>query len=319
MLADNTDGLAIVETNDLATGMRKIVNDTSAYYLLGYYSTNLRNDGRYRRIDVTSGAPGLEIRARRGYFAPTETSSRPGTRAMPTAPVSAVPPAIAAALGSLSKVGPNVHLYTNVGVFGGDLTIAVELSSSQMILNEAWASGAEVDVVVTTASGDAVGTAAGRVAPASRGVFVKVPLGASEGPWRVVTTARNGAVHVEDRVDVRPVSNRLVADAWLFRATPAPASPLRAVADFQYRRTERVHIEWPMVSSLDRREARLLDRIGAPLPVPVNLTERASNGRQVVAADLNLAPLSAGDYVIELTVGSGTATETRLLAIRVVP
>ena len=35
MLADNTDGLAIVETNDLATGMRKIVNDTSAYYLLG--------------------------------------------------------------------------------------------------------------------------------------------------------------------------------------------------------------------------------------------------------------------------------------------
>ena len=88
---------------------------------------------------------------------------------------------------------------------------------------------------------------------------------------------------------------------------------------FRTRRTERVHIEWPMVSSLDRREARLLDRIGAPLPVPVNLTERASNGRQVVAADLNLAPLSAGDYVIELTVGSGPATETRLLAIRVVP
>jgi hypothetical protein len=126
-------------------------------------------------------------------------------------------------------------------------------------------------------------------------------------------------VHVEDRVDVRPVTGRLVADPWLFRATPAPASPLRAVADFQYRRTERVHVEWPIARSLDRREARLLDRTGAPLPVPVNVTERESNGRQVVAADLNLAPLSAGDYLIELTVGSGAATETRLLAIRVVP
>ena len=58
-LAENTDGLAIVNTNDLGKGMRRIVDDVSAYYLLGYYSTNTRNDGRYRSIDVKMKPPGL--------------------------------------------------------------------------------------------------------------------------------------------------------------------------------------------------------------------------------------------------------------------
>ena len=39
---------------------------------------------------------------------------------------------------------------------------------------------------------------------------------------------------------------------------------------------------------------------------------------EAVLADINLAPLRAGDFVIELTVGSGAATEKKLLAIRVV-
>ena len=39
MLADETDGRAIVNRNDLAKGMKQIVRDSSAYYLLGYNST----------------------------------------------------------------------------------------------------------------------------------------------------------------------------------------------------------------------------------------------------------------------------------------
>ena len=78
-LADNTDGIAIVNTNDLAAGMRRIVEDVSAYYLLGYYSTNTAHDGRYRRIDVKLKAPDQRVRARRGYFAPSE-GARPTRR-----------------------------------------------------------------------------------------------------------------------------------------------------------------------------------------------------------------------------------------------
>ena len=70
-IAENTDGIAIVDDNDLAGGLRRIVDDVSAYYLLGYYSTNTKFDGRLRRIQVKMKPPGLNVRARRGYLAPT--------------------------------------------------------------------------------------------------------------------------------------------------------------------------------------------------------------------------------------------------------
>jgi hypothetical protein len=50
----------------------------------------------------------------------------------------------------------------------------------------------------------------------------------------------------------------------------------------------------------------------------VTLTERELDGRPTVAADLNLAPLTAGDYVIELTLGQGATRERALVAFRIV-
>ena len=73
-----------------------------------------------------------------------------------------------------------------------------------------------------------------------------------------------------------------------------------------------------MLTALDQRIARLLDRRGQPLALPVTVTERDSDGRAVVAADLILGPLAEGDYVIELVVGSGAETERRFVAIRIV-
>ena len=48
-LADNTDGIAVVNSNDLDRGMKRISDDLTSYYLLGYYSTNAKLDGRFRR------------------------------------------------------------------------------------------------------------------------------------------------------------------------------------------------------------------------------------------------------------------------------
>ena len=44
-LADNTDGRAIVNTNDLGKGMRQIIRDASGYYLIGYNSSQAPTDG----------------------------------------------------------------------------------------------------------------------------------------------------------------------------------------------------------------------------------------------------------------------------------
>jgi len=68
-LAINTDGRAIVNRNDLAMGMKQIVRDTSAYYLLGYNSTFTATDGKFHEIKVRVKRPGIQVRARKGYWA----------------------------------------------------------------------------------------------------------------------------------------------------------------------------------------------------------------------------------------------------------
>ena len=52
MLADNTDGRAIVNRNDLAGGMKQIIKDASGYYLIGYSSTQAPTDGKFHEIKV---------------------------------------------------------------------------------------------------------------------------------------------------------------------------------------------------------------------------------------------------------------------------
>ena len=67
-LASATDGIAIINTNDLDGGFRRVTADLSSYYLLGYYSTG-KLDGKFHAIRVRVKRPGVQVRARRGYLA----------------------------------------------------------------------------------------------------------------------------------------------------------------------------------------------------------------------------------------------------------
>ena len=70
-LSEETGGIAIVNSGDLAGGLGRIVLDNSRYYLLGYYSDSTRwARNRFMRIEVKLKRPGLQIRARRGYLPP---------------------------------------------------------------------------------------------------------------------------------------------------------------------------------------------------------------------------------------------------------
>lgn len=69
-LAEETGGVASINANDFRQAFDRIVRDNSSYYVLGYYPTNDRRDGRFRRIEVRLNRPGLEVRARKGYQAP---------------------------------------------------------------------------------------------------------------------------------------------------------------------------------------------------------------------------------------------------------
>ena len=94
-VADDSGGFTVRNTNNLSAGIQKIANETQAYYLLGYIPANTARDGRFRKIQVKlANAKGLEIRARKGYYAPSEA----GRTAM--APKRGVDPVIQSALDS---------------------------------------------------------------------------------------------------------------------------------------------------------------------------------------------------------------------------
>jgi VWFA-related protein len=69
VLAEQTGGRAIVNTNDGLKGMRAILTDSSAYYLIGYTSTENARDGKFHEVKVKIKRPGLESRAKPGYWA----------------------------------------------------------------------------------------------------------------------------------------------------------------------------------------------------------------------------------------------------------
>jgi len=110
-LAASTDGFTVIDTNDFTTGVRRIVDDMSSYYLLGYYSTNAKLDGRFRKITVRVKRPGVSVRARNGYLAPTEAEMAPppkppGTAGAPAAPRTPRSDAVAGALADLTRLRP---------------------------------------------------------------------------------------------------------------------------------------------------------------------------------------------------------------------
>ena len=71
VLGEETGGFAAVNRNDFRDAFQRIVDDNSSYYVMGYYSTNDRRDGRFRKIEVKlANRPGLTVRARKGYVAP---------------------------------------------------------------------------------------------------------------------------------------------------------------------------------------------------------------------------------------------------------
>ena len=75
-LAANTDGVAVVNNSNIDRALEGMVQDTGAYYLLGYYSSNTRLDGRFRKLTVRVKREDVDVRSRPGYLAPTEAALR---------------------------------------------------------------------------------------------------------------------------------------------------------------------------------------------------------------------------------------------------
>jgi hypothetical protein len=75
-LAKDTGGKAMLDNNDLSAGIVQAADAISSYYILGYYSTHVALDGKFRKTDVKLGpsvsAANADVSFRRGYYADKE-------------------------------------------------------------------------------------------------------------------------------------------------------------------------------------------------------------------------------------------------------
>jgi VWFA-related protein len=319
-LAENTNGHAVVDANDISRGLRQVASDLSAYYLLGYASSNPAHDGKYRRIEVKTTQPHLSVVARHGYVAPDAATAAAAVSPPGVTPVSA---AVSDELARLSRFRPGASLFVYATQSVAAVNVVAEVAPQEFGRGQ-WSTGGEVRVSIT-GPGGRTATATGRIEAGSRAALVRVPLTAPEtGPWHVAVRAAAQAAALDGDAETAPVSasGGVVGAPICYRGTSVARAPLRPVADFQFRRTERLHVDWPLSDVVEQRSARVLDRRGQPLPLRPMVSDRTDGdgaaAHAVIGVDLPLSALAAGDYLIELSVTRRGETVQRMLAFRIV-
>jgi VWFA-related protein len=157
-VAVDTGGFSVLNTNDFARAFDRIVSENSSYYLLGYYPTNDKRDGKTRTLQVRVKRPGLTVRARKSYVAAK------GKTPAPAAPAAnAPPPAVVDALGSPLPV-PGMPMRAFAAAFKGpaqkaNVAFAIEMDASPLnFVNRAgaWVESLEVVNTAVAAGGTTI-------------------------------------------------------------------------------------------------------------------------------------------------------------------
>jgi VWFA-related protein len=320
-LAEGTDGTAVVATNNIAPALRRVVDDLSSYYLLGYYSTG-KLDGKFHSISVRVKRPGVSVRARRGYQALREADVAKAVAPKPAASAgSAADAAIATAVSSsVAKIVNSardlpLRVYVTAGWRPGadGRPEAVFWTVGEVVDR---IPGSDLEAVLMTAAGEIVTSARGRIAPGTTSAIVAVMPGqAVQGGDYVVRVRSQGPAGTETvSMPVTLPAASQSSGAVFFRRGLSTGNKDAPTADLRFRRSERLRVEVP--ATADVAAARLLDRTGKPLAVPVAAATRTdADGARWATGELLLSPLAPADYVVEISV-SGTRT---MAAFRIVP
>jgi VWFA-related protein len=134
-LAEDTGGYAAVNANDFTSAWQRVVADNSSYYVLGYYPSNDRRDGRFRRIEVRVNRPGLEVRSRKGYTAargkpaapsrtPAEDKTSPELRQALDSPLPLTGVTLRAFAAPFRGTAPNASVAVGIEADGRDINFA---------------------------------------------------------------------------------------------------------------------------------------------------------------------------------------------------
>jgi VWFA-related protein len=327
-LADNTDGRAIVNRNDLAGAMKQIVRDASAYYLVGY-TTQAPTDGKFHEIKVRVKRPGVQVRARKGYWAYTVEDAKRAT----AGPKAGPPAEVTKALATLAPMTNRRYIRTWIGNDKGQdgltrVTLLWEpLPATPGVRRD---EPRRVTVLATSASGDIVYR--GRVptelaAPGNGGI---IRFSAPPGKLDLRLTIEGdgtGTLDTEDRALVLPdlsapevmLSTPKVWFARNAREFTALTSgvPPAPTAVREFRRTDRLLIRFDAyapAAAPTAVTAQLLNQQGTKM---TDVPASAADGGQPYSIDLPLANLAPGQYLLEITAtAEGQKPATELIAFR---
>jgi VWFA-related protein len=343
LLADQTDGRAIVNRNDLEGGLKQVVRDSSAYYLLGYNSSKGSSDGKFHEIKVRIRRAGVEVRARKGYWALTAEEAKASSEP----PRPSAPPAVTKALGSMEQTHRARFIRSWIGTSRGEngktrVTYVWEPLPPVPGQDRNQAAGVSL---VATGSGDrpyfrgrvpdsgGPAAAAPAAGPGRAGEAGRVVFDADPGSLQLRIAVQGGAGGTDTLdTDVReykvpdltapqaaistPALFR-TANAREFRELSAAADPLPTAAR-EFRRTERLLVRFEAYgpgNAVPEVAARVLNRAGKSM---ADLPVRAPQGdARYFQLDLPLAGFASGEYLIEIKARLPEGEAQELVAIRV--
>ncbi|HVG70622.1 MAG TPA: VWA domain-containing protein [Vicinamibacterales bacterium] len=334
-LSEETDGRAIVNRNSLDQGLASIVRDSSFYYLLGYNSTQAQNDGKFHEIRVRVKRSGVDVRARKGYWALTEADVK---RVGSAAPTVAKP-----IMSALASIAPSVQAGKFVRMWVGTERGSNGKTRVTLIWEPLLAppgttrreQAGRVSLLAATASGELVFRGAAPEQSAT-----PAP-GTANGPQRLTFESPPGKLEL--RLTVQDAGNGTLDQETKTIDVPDLTAPVaaittprvlraRTVREFQtlaadaaatptvgreFSRTERLLIRFDAYAAGSEQvqpTAILLNRAGTKMAdVPVAAAQ-AGGTHQI---NLSLASIPAGEYLVEIAVSSASGEAKELVPFRV--
>jgi VWFA-related protein len=318
-VAEDTGG-EFFRSNDLAQSLRQVVTESSGFYLLGYAPLERPLDGRFHKIRVKVKPPGLEVRARSGYWAPNVADME---RARVLAAASHVPPEIRGVLAQLPS--PTAHraidVWVGAAVDAGRPSVRLSWQPRGTTATDRH-KAANLTAVATNGDTRAFDGPIG-----ADGIAFEAP----PGPLKVTITVLDAAGEMIDR-DVRVIEVPDPDREALWISSPALFRTQNAVefrnldrstgampyAGREFLRTDRLNIRFAVhgaSAATAAVTAKFLSQWGkelAELPLV-----RRSPEESRYELDLPLSTVARGEFVIAIGASSADKTARVLVPIRI--
>ena len=149
LIANGTGGRPYYNTNDIASSIRKAVDDSRVSYVLGYYPSNDKWDATFREINIKVARPGVHLRYKTGYFAVPANPDNRERNDMLTSDAMRSPL-------QMIDLGLEVHADPVASASGRELKVTVLVDPTAMRFQKAgdrWTDGIEVVWVGLTPDG----------------------------------------------------------------------------------------------------------------------------------------------------------------------